>query len=338
MLPTDAVLAVTYRCNSQCTMCDIWKTKVDKEMELKPNDYLKLPTSLRNINISGGEPFLREDLPEIITIITERCHKARLVISTNGFSTALLKNMLPEILKIHSNLSIRFSLDGIGKKHQEMRCIEGAFDKVMFSLETAKILGVKDIGLSYTASNSNLDQLLAIYNLTKEKKVNFTICGVAHCSQIEGYFGSDNKDIENVSLLGEQLNSLIKERLLTWSPNLIARAYYDYGILYRELHKKRLFYCGAGDALFYMDPYGNVFPCNVANKKMGNILKNDFMDIWRSNEANSCRIFAKTCPYQCWMICTVSPYLKKRPLVPIFWVLLNKFKAHLGLNITRVKK
>lgn len=326
MLPTDAVIAVTYRCNAQCIMCDIWKFDSVQNTELKPTDFKNLPTSLKNINISGGEPFLKSDLPDVIEVITKRCSNARLVFSTNGLSPKLLKKILPDVLKVNPDIGIRFSVDGIGDKHQEMRGVQNSFEKVMTSITVAKELGVKDIGLSYTATNANLDQLLPVYQLTQEKKINFTFCGVAHNSEIEGYFTQGNKEIENLELLGQQVNILIKNHLETWNPNRLARAYYEYGIYFRELYKKRALHCGAADVLFYMDPSGNVFSCNIANKRLGNIRERDFVTIWNSTEANNSRAFAKNCPHQCWMICTVSPFLKKRPFIPLSWILVNKVK------------
>lgn len=317
-------------------MCDIWKSNPNKTTELEPKVYARLPISLKNINISGGEPFLRNDLPEVIEVITKRCKNARLVFSTNGLFTPLMKKLLPDVLKINPNVGIRFSIDGIGDKHQEMRGIPDAFDRVMSSLNVANELGVKDIGFSYTATNTNLDQLLSVYHLTQQKRINFTFCGVAHNSEIEGYFTQGNKEINDLELLGQQLNVLVKKHLQTWNPNLLARAYYEYGIYYRELYKKRPLYCGAGDVLFYMDPFGNIFSCNIANRLMGNILESDFEIIWKSTEANNSRVFAKRCPHQCWMICTVSPYLKKRPFLPLLWVLVNKIKLGLGKKIIKV--
>ena len=333
MFPTDAVIAVTYRCNARCTMCDIWKS--NQSAVLEPKDYERLPTSLKNINISGGEPFLRNDLPEVVEVITKRCPKARLVFSTNGLSPTLVKKILPNILKVNPDVSIRFSVDGIGDKHQEMRGIQGAFDRVMLSLTIAGELGVKDIGLSYTATNTNLDQLLPIYYLTQQKKINFTFCGVAHNSEIEGYFTQGNKKINDLGLLGQQLNVLVKKHLQTWNPNLLARAYYEYGIYFRELYKKRPLYCGAADALFYMDPLGTIFSCNIANRQLGNIRQKDFETLWNSTEANNSRTFAKNCPYQCWMICTVSPYLKKSPFSPFLWIFVNKIKLAFGKEVIK---
>ena len=91
--PIDAVVAVTYRCNSRCIMCNIWQIKNFPEINYE--EYLKLPSSLRDINISGGEPFLREDLVDIVRVIKRACPKAKITISTNGlFVRKQLKNLI----------------------------------------------------------------------------------------------------------------------------------------------------------------------------------------------------------------------------------------------------
>ncbi len=66
MKPVDALLAVTYRCNARCVMCGIWKS--DPCSETPAETYRKLPSTLRDINLSGGEPFLRDDLAAIHAI------------------------------------------------------------------------------------------------------------------------------------------------------------------------------------------------------------------------------------------------------------------------------
>ncbi len=53
--PIDCVLGITYNCNSRCKMCFIWKIK--DFPQIAPAEYAKLPTTLKDINISGGEPF-----------------------------------------------------------------------------------------------------------------------------------------------------------------------------------------------------------------------------------------------------------------------------------------
>jgi MoaA/NifB/PqqE/SkfB family radical SAM enzyme len=83
--PKDAILAVNHRCNTFCAMCDIW-SKPDRH-ELPPDFYRRLPKSLTNINISGGEPFMRDDIPEIIAVLRDHLDNPRFVFSTNGMLT-----------------------------------------------------------------------------------------------------------------------------------------------------------------------------------------------------------------------------------------------------------
>ena len=150
---------------------------------------------------------------------------------------------------------------------------------------------------------------------------------------MEGYFGQTNKGINNLELLGRQLNVLLKEHLQTWNPSRLARAYFEYGVYYRELYKKRHLYCGAAEQFFYMDPFGNLYSCSIANKELGNIRENNFEIIWNGTKAQNARVFNKSCPYPCWMICTVLPYLKKRPFIPLWWILVNKFKVTFGKEV-----
>src|SRR3989338_2077614 len=85
--PKDAVIAVTYLCNSRCTMCDFWKETRRPTVVL--DDFRKLPATLRDINGSGGEPFLHPQIVEIVRVLHDTCPKARITISTNGFLTDL---------------------------------------------------------------------------------------------------------------------------------------------------------------------------------------------------------------------------------------------------------
>ena len=64
----EACLIVTYRCNAKCYMCNTWQHPSKKSEEFTPDLVDKLPDGLKFINITGGEPFIREDLDEIMAI------------------------------------------------------------------------------------------------------------------------------------------------------------------------------------------------------------------------------------------------------------------------------
>ena len=78
----DLTVISTYRCNSKCQMCYIWKNPTSPKEEVTLETLAKLPNGFDNLNVSGGEPTLRTDLSEIIDIVYP---KARITeISSNG--------------------------------------------------------------------------------------------------------------------------------------------------------------------------------------------------------------------------------------------------------------
>ena len=81
-LPTDMCIIVTYRCPMQCRMCNIWKNPTEKDKEITPMEMERLP-KVKFINITGGEPFVREDLEDIVKVAFKK--SPRVVISTSGW-------------------------------------------------------------------------------------------------------------------------------------------------------------------------------------------------------------------------------------------------------------
>ena len=68
--PTDISIITTYRCPMQCKMCNIWKNPTDPRLEIQPEELEILP-HVKFINITGGEPFIREDLDKIVEKIPQ---------------------------------------------------------------------------------------------------------------------------------------------------------------------------------------------------------------------------------------------------------------------------
>ena len=93
-IPDDLLLVVSYRCNSRCVMCGIWEGDQSGRGEMTPDEYRRIiPDSLTHINITGGETFLRKDLPEIVAAAHEAAPRAALTISTNGLQPSLTRRM-----------------------------------------------------------------------------------------------------------------------------------------------------------------------------------------------------------------------------------------------------
>jgi radical SAM protein with 4Fe4S-binding SPASM domain len=331
-LPNDAFINVTIRCNAKCVMCDNWKRPPTEE--LAPEEFSKLPKSLRYINLSGGEPFLRDDLAEIVQVLHTSLNKPKIDISTNGFLTDKIEVQMKKILSIGARVGVRISVDGIGARHDQVRGTKGAYDKAIASVKLLQKMGLKDLGIGCVASNYNIDQLQEVVKLAKRLKVDFMCAGVVQNSELT--FSKNNKPIQDLAELKRQLDYVATEQLKTFSPRNWVRAYIGSGLYYFASTGTRKIPCSAGISFFFMTPNGDIYPDMVCGYKLGNIKTESFEEIWFSDHATEFRNKLNDisqCPTPCWMTCTVFPWMRRHKLQVAKWMFFNKIKAHFGLTI-----
>ncbi|HRY36405.1 MAG TPA: radical SAM protein [Candidatus Magasanikbacteria bacterium] len=320
-LPIDCVLGLTYRCNSRCVMCDIWKIKDYPELTLE--QFEKLPSSLRDINLSGGEPFLRSDLPEIVKILNRRCPKARMVISSNGFATELIVKQMKEILKIKPDIGVAISIDGLETTHDEMRGIPGGFQKAMATVSELKKLGMTNLRLGFTVMEKNINQMEKVYDLTKKLGIEFTH---SFAQSSDFYFGGKQNEVHpRADLLKKEYEYLINSELKSWNVKKWLRAFFAHGMYNFITSKTPVLDNAPGRDFFFLDPNGTVYPSVVHNVPMTNINELDKLtDFWCSKQADEKRENIDALKIPVWMICTARTAIRKHPLKVIFWILKNK--------------
>ena len=314
--PTNAIIAVTLGCNARCKMCDIWRIKVNGEV--KSSFYERLPLGLRDINITGGEPFLREDLPEIIRTIKNQCPKAKIIISTNGFTPCRIKKQMQKIIKFKRDIGVAVSLDGFGKIHEELRGFPGGFSLALETIRFLKELGIKNIKIAFTLGNQNINQLKRIYQLSNELNVEFSLAAYHNSSH---YFKKEDNKIINIISLKKEINWLIRQELKSFSLKKWARAYFAFGLFYFLKNKKRILPDYSGINSLFIDPFGNIYPSDIWNLKLGNLKK---IDNWFNfSETVKTKILSNKKP-ESWMICTVREAMKKHYAIVILWILKEK--------------
>ena len=99
-----------------------------------------------------------------------------------------------------------------------------------------------------------------------------------------------------------------------------------HGISYYARTGKTLVGCDAMRGSFFLDPKGDIFPCNILSVKAGNILEKSFDEIWNSALSNIIRCKAKNCKTPCWMVCTAKPGIKKHWFKTGMWILREKVR------------
>ncbi len=328
--PVDAVIAVTNRCNAQCVMCNIWKIKTNYDLPLA--QLASLPTSLKDINISGGEPFLRTDIVEIIEIIRKRCPQARIILSSNGLLSSRILKVMKSVLAIDPRIGIAISVDGKEATHNKIRGTKNASKRVLTTIEGLRYLGMKNVRLAFTATQHNVSDLTHVYDLANTYGLQFT-CSIAHDSA--NYFRVSNNGNIDLIELEKQLSIVAQSELRTFSPKKWFRAFFYKGMLSYGQGKPRLLPCEAGIRSFFLDADGTIYPCNVLSLSMGNLDNSPFENCWNSEASNEVRRKTQACQLNCWMICTARSAIKGSIVKTGTWVLKKKALAHLGRAVLK---
>lgn len=311
----EAILVVTYRCNAKCHMCNTWQFPTGPEQEMDPKYYKSLP-ELKFLNITGGEPFLRDDLEEIVSIVKPKCK--RICISTNGYYT---EKVVALAKKFNGDIGVRISLEGLPEANDELRGLPGGFDHGLRTLLQLKAMGMKDIGFGITVSDRNAKDLMELYELAKGLDLEFATAALHNGY----YFHKFDNEITKKEEVTENFQKLIKELLKSKRPKNWLRAYFNHGLINYVNGGKRLLPCAMGENIFMVEPWGDIKPCNVFDEVMGNLKENDFDTIWNSEQAAEARKKARCCGKECWMIGSASPAIKKDIKVPLKWILNNKW-------------
>jgi MoaA/NifB/PqqE/SkfB family radical SAM enzyme len=317
--PKEICIILTYRCNAKCNMCDVWHYPTKPSEEITPKDLEKLPSGLRFINITGGEPFIRQDLAEIIEVIRPKTE--RIVISNNGFFT----ERIVKLCEKYPDLGIRISTEGLQKTNDTIRGIPNGFDRIIRTLLTLRRMGIRDIGFGMTLQDSNCKDVLPLYELSDALGYEFATAAL-HNSH---YFHKLDNKIDDKDMVCSELSKLITELLKSRSIKKWFRAYFNYGLMNYIYGGKRFLPCEMGTESCFIDPSGDVLACNGMDRKipMGNIRERSFDEIWNSEQANKVRDIVRTCSKQCWMVGSAAPAIKKHILIPVLWIIRNELRV-----------
>jgi radical SAM protein with 4Fe4S-binding SPASM domain len=326
MKPRSAVVAITHRCNARCLMCDIWQR--DDGSELPATAYLRLPPSLREVNVSGGEPFLRRDLPEVLAAMQRACPRARLVISSNGLAVGRIRDMAPRLAAWEPVLGVRISIDGLAETHDRLRGTPGAFARAVESLEALQGAGVRDLGIGTTIVEENLADVGQVYRLAEARGVEFSLTLVTGS---EIYFGPDKAGLRprSVDGLGDALAGIIHGEYRHRRPKRWFRAWFGEQLVRYATEDRRTLPCDAARGFFYLDPAGDVYGCHLLPHRLGNLLAADWASIWQGPAAEQARREVAGCQ-DCWMVCTARTQMRRQIGRVGGQVLLGKLRAHLA--------
>ena len=162
----NGTVIVTYRCNARCSMCNRYKAPSQPEEEIDIETIKRLP-KMYFTNITGGEPFIRSDLKEIVRELYKKSD--RIVISTNGFFTERIIDLAKEFPQI----GIRISIEGLEKTNNAIRGLEDGYQRGYKTLKKLRDMGMKDVGFGMTVQDRNAQDLVPLYKISNEMGMEF---------------------------------------------------------------------------------------------------------------------------------------------------------------------
>jgi Fe-coproporphyrin III synthase len=323
----DLTIISTYRCNSRCQMCYIWKNPTDVREEVTLETLAKLPGGFDNLNVSGGEPTLRRDLAELVDVVYP---KARVMeISSNG----LHPEKLVPIIRKYPNIKVRFSLEGDESTNNTIRGEKDGYATKMAGLRALQEAGGTDLGFAFVIQDENVDQLVTVYEMARSMGVELSTSTLHNAWQ---FYKNDNYFYDRVKV-ARKVEGLVTSMLRSTKPKNWFRAYLNLGLIEKILGHPRLIRCTAGTDFAFIDPWSDVWTCNVrSDLLMGNLARQSWEEILASADAQKAIAKVHACEQNCWMVTTArtamrSTLIPQMPKMgPLAWVLKNKLKVSLG--------
>jgi MoaA/NifB/PqqE/SkfB family radical SAM enzyme len=282
--PTVFIYNCTWVCDAKCEMCNNWKWGNRKEdMTLAQMDeVMNSPfwSDIENLNISGGEPTTRNDLPELVEMFHKRLPRMRKVgINTTGLTPQRAIPMLTRIVDFcgEKNLlvSIRVSIDGVGDMHDQVRNVKRGFDKASKTIEAMQELARRSphfqFGIASTIFAKNLDDAKNIREWARSKNLDIVFNmlrftdNMLHNAELESTIGFGNREEEFMRQFF--LDQVAQESILSGQ----AFMYLHYADMIANGYHRTM-PCPFQRQGLLLNPNGELFYCENS-EKLGNVLE-----------------------------------------------------------------
>ncbi len=281
--------AITWKCNSRCRMCNIWREKSSKEIppELVAKIFSdRLFRKTRLVKITGGEPTLHSRLPDIIRIISESSPLARIAINTNGYPFERIRKTTEKCLDVRDDLIFSLSLDGMEEAHNYIRG-RNCYREVMKSVDYFEELREsKNIlyRFSFTITPWNYADLPKVVELAREKKT-YVGFRVMHLGKL---YRNENLKLDDDFL--EKVKPILKDAGDNYFKSRIGES------------RSRSMKCFAFVNSVFIDPDGNFHPCIYRESEGCGKLS----EMWNSEKGKAVRRNIEKCR-NCWSDCQSIP-------------------------------
>jgi len=341
-LPIYFILFVTNKCNAKCRHCFYWKNINRQNEELKLEELIKISQNIKSIEhlaITGGEPFLRQDLASIVQAFYENSGIKSISLQSNGFLTeeifVTVKKILDRCPKL--NLQLAISIDNIGSKHDQIRQMPGIFSQAIETIKKLKTIERRNlqIAVNTTLSTQNQNNIENIYfyirDVIKPDAFYPLLCrGDIKDKELKNINPNTYKKLIDLCRNDMAKGNLFGYKIFLFSSWLNARDILARKLILNKILNKKipLINCFAGRLTGVMYENGDVYACELKDLKLGNIREADYQleKIWFSPEAVKIRKWIKqtrcSCTHECFFNFNILFNLRMVPKIFKEWLRL----------------
>lgn len=311
--PYKLTYVTTYKCQSRCVVCDIWKKQPVGELTLEEiQQFFKTSNKFMWIDITGGEVFLRKDIVQIVKAMLDNCKNLYMIhIPTNSLMPSIIEARVKEILALNPQyFTVTCSLDGPPELNDKLRGIPGDFDKVIETYKRLSNIKRKNfkVFLGFTLSHLNKGTFKETYEAVKKEIPSITPnnfhMNIIHLS--EHYYSNKDLQIESKQDFIQEIDHFSKIRINEFGPiPYLEKKYLSLVKKYIETGKTPVT-CQALAGSVFIDSFGYIYPCSIYSRRLANIkdINYDLESYWDTDEVKQIRkeIEEGKCPH-CWTPC-----------------------------------
>lgn len=295
LMPMNYTVSLLYTCNSRCNTCNIWKKKAKN---LSVEEYHKIFRRIGRapywITFSGGEPFLRTEIVEIVKTIYDLSRPRIINIPTNGLLVSTIVEKTAAIAKAcpKAQVIINISLDGIENQHDEIRNVPGNYKKAISTFNKLQALHLPNltVGIHTVISKYNVETFPGIANQLLKLKPDAYITEIAEERVELDTMGMDITPslISYKSAIDYLIHRIKNDHFEGMNKITMAFRIEYYNLVKRIMRDQtQVIPCYSGVASVQISPEGDVWSCCIKAKAMGRLRRNEynFQKIWYSTEA-----------------------------------------------------
>ena len=324
--PSWCTYLVTYRCNARCGMCDSWRLKPGSEMSATDvaSVFGKIG-KLDVVRLSGGEPFLREDMFAVADAVVRASDPLVLHVTTNGSFPARVEHFATRMAAAYGarRLQVMVSLDGLAEEHDRNRGADVTFALALETVGRLRALGTA-VSVNHTVisprsladAEALADQLAAIgvdvhavLAYADSAMYSIKLRGKKATSMTSGRYPL-HPDLAGADVHGFVDRQLAALPAIHDRATRIGKRYYLRGLKERldeaTAATARGPRCVALRSHVRLLPDGGVPVCQFNTERVGNLLTQSFAEVWRSDAAGEARDWVDACR-GCWAECEVVP-------------------------------